>query len=74
MVRSEVASAELAVLRVRLREVEAALADAEAEEARIVAELAKVDAQAGYYDSLAGDIKRDVQPPSLGGLIRSLRW
>ena len=41
---------------------------------RLSEELAKVDEQAGYYDSLAGDMKRDVQPPSLYGLIRSLRW
>ncbi len=60
-------------LRDRLREVEAALREAEAEEARLVAELAKVDEQAGYYDSLAGEMKRDLQPSSLSGLVRSLR-
>ena len=61
-------------LRIRAREVEAALRDAEGEEVRLSEELAKVDEQAGYYDSLAGDMKKDVQPPSLSGLIRSLRW
>ena len=68
------ASEELVRWRIRAREVEAALRDAEDEEVRLSEELAKVDAQAGYYDSLAGDMKRDVQPPSLYGLIRSLRW
>ena len=68
------ASEELVRLRIRAREVEAALRDAEGEEVRLSEELAKVDEQAGYYDSLAGDMKKDVQPPSLSGLIRSLRW
>ena len=65
---------ELDRVRERIRAIEAALRDAEAEEARIAAELAKVDAQAVYYDSLAGEMKRDLQPPNLEGLIRSLRW
>jgi len=68
------ASEDLARWRTRVREVEAALRDVEGEELRLSEELAKVDAQAGYYDSLAGDMKRDVHPPSLHGLIRSLRW
>lgn len=72
--RTAAASDELGRLRLRVREVETALREAETEEARISEELAKVDAQAGYYDSLAGDMKRDLQPPSLSGLIRSLRW
>ena len=71
---NDAASAELVRWRLREREVEAALRDTESEELRLVEELAKVDEQAGYYDSLAGDMKRDVQPPSLYGLIRSLRW
>ena len=66
-------SEELMQLRKREGEVEAALRDAEAEEARILEEIAKVDAQAGYYDLLAGEMKRDLQPPSLSGLVRSLR-
>ena len=65
---------ELGRMRLRMREVEAALREAAAEEARIAAELAKVDEQALYYDSLAGDMKRDLQPPKLAGLIRSLHW
>ncbi len=72
--KTAAASDELGRLRLRVREVETALREAETEEARISEELAKVDAQAGYYDSLAGDMKRDLQPPSLSGLIRSLRW
>ena len=61
-------------MQLRMQEVEAALREAAAEEARITAELAKVEEQALYYDSLAGDMKRDLQPPRLEGLIRSLRW
>jgi len=61
-------------MRARVKEVEAALDQAAAEEARLVAELAKVDEQALYYDSLAGDMKRELQPVRLSGLIRSLRW
>jgi len=67
------ATEELAQLRRREAEVEAALRDAETEEARLDAEIAKVDAQAGYYDLLAGEMKRDLQPPSLSGLVRSFR-
>lgn len=65
---------ELERLRARMREVEISLREAEAEEARLLEELAKVVEQAGYYESLAGDMKRHLQPPSLSGLIRSLRW
>lgn len=65
---------ELERWRARMREVEASLRDVEEEESRLLAELAAVDAQAGYYDSLAGDMKKDVQPPTLSSLIRSLRW
>ena len=68
------ASEELVRLRIRAREVEAVLRETESEELRLSEELAKVDEQAGDYDSLAGDMKRDMQPPSLYGLIRSLRW
>ena len=71
---NDAASAELVRWRLREREVESVLRDTESEELRLSEELAKVDEQAGYYDSLAGDMKRDVQPPSLYGLIRSLRW
>ncbi|MEK6851851.1 MAG: hypothetical protein AABY30_04860 [Candidatus Thermoplasmatota archaeon] len=74
MSRISSASDELAGLRERARVVEASLREAEADEARLLEEIAKVDAQAGYYDSLAGDMKRDLQPPTLSGLIRSLRW
>jgi len=65
---------ELVRMRQRAREVEDVLKETEAEEVRISAELAKVETQAGYYESLAGDMKRDLQPPKLAGLIRSLRW
>jgi predicted phage gp36 major capsid-like protein len=74
MTRISSASDELARLRERAREVEASLRAADADEARLLEEIAKVDAQAGYYDSLAGEMKRDLQPPTLSGLIRSLRW
>lgn len=65
---------EMVRLAARMREVEAALREAEEEEARLDGELATVDDQAGYYNSLEGDMKRDVRPPTLHGLIRSLRW
>ena len=68
------AAEELAKVRERIRVTEAALRAAEEEGARIETELATVEAQAGYYDSLAGEMKRDLQPPNLAGLIRSLRW
>jgi len=74
MTRISSAADELARLRERAREVEASLRAADADEARLLEEIAKVDAQAGYYDSLAGEMKRDLQPPTLSGLIRSLRW
>lgn len=64
---------ELDRLRERMRDIEALLRETEAAEARLTQELATVDAQAGYYDSLAGDMKRSLQPPTLDGLLRSLR-
>jgi len=73
MTRASSAADELVRLRDRLREVEAAVREADAEEARLVAEIAKVDEQAGYYDSLAGEMKRDLQPASFSGLVRSFR-
>jgi hypothetical protein len=74
MDRFSAASMELAQWRARWREVEAALHEVEQEEARATAELAKVDEQASYYDSLAGEMKRDLQPPSLSRLLRTLHW
>ena len=59
--------------RRRILEIERLLLETESEEARLLDELAKVEEQAGYYDSLAGEMKRDLQPPSLGGMMRSLR-
>lgn len=72
-VRGFAAVGELVRLRAREREVEAALREVEEEESRLTEELAKVAEQAVYYESLAGDMKRDVRPPTLQGLIRSLR-
>lgn len=65
---------ELARWRQRKHELEGLIQEAVEEEARLLKELAKIDAQMVYYDSLAGDMKKDLQPPSLTGLIRSLRW
>ncbi len=74
MDHTSAAAEELLRWRLRMREVESALNEAEGEEARLTEELVKVDAQSVYYDSLAGDMKKDVRPPTLSGLIRSLRW
>lgn len=65
---------ELVRWRQRIRELEALIQDAAEEEARLLEELGTIDAQMAYYGSLTGDMKKDLQPPSLTSLIRSLRW
>lgn len=57
----------------RKHEVERALQELEEQEARLAEELEKVEEQAAYYDSLAKDMKRAVDPPKLSGLLRSWR-
>lgn len=41
-------------------------------ERQLAEELRKAQAQLAYYEALVRDMKRDVSPPRLGELLRSL--
>jgi len=60
-------------LRKRQRQLEEVLSYLEKEEKRLLAEMAKVGEQVAYYDSLAKDMKKELEPPKLSGLLRSFR-
>jgi chromosome segregation ATPase len=64
---------ELARWQARLSTLEKALQETEEEEARLVEELTEVEAQIGYYESLARDMKGEIAPPNLSGLLSSWR-
>lgn len=55
----------------RGRELEAALQELDREEAALREELDEVEEQLAYYDSLARDMKRALDPPRLEGLLRT---
>ncbi len=45
----------------------------EEEEKSILAELARVEEQITYYESLQSDMKKELEPPKLSGMLSSLR-
>ncbi len=55
------------------RELEKELEDLGREETSLMEELSRVEEQVAYYGSLVGDMKKAVDPPKLGRLLRSLR-
>lgn len=57
----------------RSRELRSSLRELEAQEEGLLEELEEVEDQLTYYDSLARDMKRAMDPPSLGSLLRTLR-
>jgi hypothetical protein len=59
--------------RLRERRILDALQTVEDERRRLADELLKVEQQLSYYDSLARDMKRELGPPGLSGLLSSLR-
>lgn len=45
----------------------------EEEEKSILSELARVEEQITYYESLQSDMKKELEPPKLSGMLSSLR-
>ncbi|MFQ6013417.1 MAG: hypothetical protein ACE5LS_07215 [Thermoplasmata archaeon] len=50
-----------------------AIEELDDEEALLLEEMVQVEGQIAYYTSLARDMKKALEPPRLGQLLRSLR-
>ena len=59
--------------RDRQGELEEELQRVKEEEKELLEELAKVDEQVAYYESLTKDMKKELEPPKLAGLLSSLK-
>ncbi|MCJ2555398.1 MAG: hypothetical protein LN410_04285 [Candidatus Thermoplasmatota archaeon] len=57
----------------RRKDLHQAIEDLDDEEALLLEEMDQVDGQVAYYVSLARDMKKALDPPGLGKLLRSLR-
>jgi len=57
--------------RLRERRLLDTIHDLDEEEARLLGEIAKVDQQVTYYEGLARDMKRELEPPKLSTLLTS---
>lgn len=53
--------------------LEEQLTSIEEEERGTMAELERVETQIAYYDSLESDMKKELEPPKLSGMLSSLR-
>ncbi len=53
--------------------VEKELDETEEEERSILTELARVQEQIAYYESLQSDMKKELGPPKLSGMLSSLK-
>jgi len=49
------------------------ISEIEEEEKGILMELARVEEQIAYYESLQSDMKKELEPPKLSGMLSSLR-
>ncbi len=58
-------------LLLRRKDLHHAIEDLDDEEALLLGEMAQVDGQVAYYTSLARDMKKALDPPGLGKLLRS---
>lgn len=68
-----VAQLELEDWRDKQTRLEKKLSEVEEEEKEIMAELAHAEEQIAYYDSLQSDMKKELEPPKLSGMLSSLR-
>ena len=57
----------------RRKDLHQAIEQLDDEEALLLEEMAQVDEQVAYYVSLTRDMKKALDPPGLGKLLRSLR-
>ncbi len=69
----KVAQLELEDWREKQTKLERKLSEVEDEEKSILAELAHAEEQIAYYDSLQSDMKKELEPPKLSGMLSSLR-
>ncbi|UCD92401.1 MAG: hypothetical protein JSV43_00240 [Methanobacteriota archaeon] len=53
--------------------LEEQLAGIEEEERGMLSELERVETQIAYYDSLESDMKKELEPPKLSGMLSTLR-
>lgn len=68
-----VAQLELEDWREKQVNLERRLNETQEEEKGILAELARVEEQITYYESLQSDMKKELEPPKLSGMLSSLR-
>ncbi len=53
--------------------LEKELNETEEEEKSLLAELARIEEQIAYYESLQSDMKKELEPPKLSGMLSSLK-
>ncbi|MFQ5884887.1 MAG: hypothetical protein ACE5IO_07285 [Thermoplasmata archaeon] len=68
-----IAQLELEEWKSKQIKLEEELSIIEEEERGTLAEIDKVDTQIAYYDSLESDMKKELEPPKLSGMLSSLR-
>jgi predicted nucleic acid-binding Zn-ribbon protein len=68
-----VAQLELEDWREKQVNLEKQLSEVEEEEKGILTELAHAEEQIAYYDSLQSDMKKELEPPKLSGMLSSLK-
>ena len=68
-----IAQLELEDWREKQVNLEKQIGETEEEEKGIQAELARVEEQIAYYESLQSDMKKELEPPKLSGMLSSLR-
>jgi predicted nucleic acid-binding Zn-ribbon protein len=68
-----VAQLELEDWRDKQVNLEKQMSETEEEERAIQAELAHAEEQIAYYDSLQSDMKKELEPPKLSGMLSSLK-
>jgi len=68
-----IAQLELEEWKSKQIKLEEELSIIEEEERGTLAEIDRVDTQIAYYDSLESDMKKELEPPKLSGMLSSLR-
>jgi predicted nucleic acid-binding Zn-ribbon protein len=56
----------------RKKELESEISKIDQEDSRLRGELEKIREQAAYYESLTRDMKRELQPSSVSGMLKSM--
>ncbi len=69
----KVAQLELEDWKEKRVNLEKELNETEEEEKSLLGELARIEEQIAYYESLQSDIKKELEPPKLSGMLSSLK-